>query len=231
MPQQQAAKSPQRHGRKLRVQRQRVRHDARNVAPAGSSGTAILYTVHKASQRRQPVGRTGRRWLAEEVDRLASPSTVAPETQRSPTIGPVTKCTTKCPADAWLLMQGTEVPERRRGYLGQKSSPWAGAHGRRKTAATPQTSTRETRDKRKAQDPEDPDPARTPRRGEKPRKRETQYTLFHLRGSWVDALSHTPAVSRLDTHPEVATLALPTARRATTPANKRTRTKTARENR
>ena len=44
--------------------------------------------------------------LAEEVENLA-PSIVAPGNRRSPTIRPITKLTKDCPADLWLLMQGT----------------------------------------------------------------------------------------------------------------------------
>ena len=36
---------------------------------------------------------------------VSTPSIVAPGDRRSPTISPVTKYTTNCPADAWLLME------------------------------------------------------------------------------------------------------------------------------
>ena len=39
-------KSPQRHGRKIRLPRQRVRNDAATSHPSGSTGAANSYTVH-----------------------------------------------------------------------------------------------------------------------------------------------------------------------------------------
>ena len=44
-------KSPQRHGRKLRLSRQRVRNDAATSYSSGSTGSAISYTVHTTRQR------------------------------------------------------------------------------------------------------------------------------------------------------------------------------------
>ena len=55
-------------------------------------------------------------WLAEEVENL-SPSIVGPGNRRSPTIRPITKLTKNSPSDSGLLVQGTEVPEDRGGYL------------------------------------------------------------------------------------------------------------------
>ena len=55
----------------------------------------------------EPVGGTDKGWLAEEVENLL-PSVVAPVNRRSPTIRPIAKLTMNCPADLWLLMQGTE---------------------------------------------------------------------------------------------------------------------------
>ena len=45
------------------------------------------------------------------------PSVVALGARRLPTIGPITKLTMNCPADSGPLVQGTEVPEERGGYL------------------------------------------------------------------------------------------------------------------
>ena len=62
---------------------------------------------NKASRSSGPVAGTEAGWLAGEVGEVAS-SIDAPGNRRSPTIRPVTKCTTKSPADAWLLMQEPE---------------------------------------------------------------------------------------------------------------------------
>ena len=78
-----------------------VRKDAATSHPSGSTEPAISYTVH--TKMHQHVLDQS----AEEVENLA-PSIVAPGNRRSPTIRLVTKYTTKCPADAWLLMQGPQ---------------------------------------------------------------------------------------------------------------------------
>ena len=65
-------KSPQRHERKQRLPRHRVRKDAATSRPSGSSRPAVLYTVQTDSSRTsKPVGGPGQRWLAEEVGDLA----------------------------------------------------------------------------------------------------------------------------------------------------------------
>ena len=76
---------------------------------ASGRGNRSPRTTQKENPSRgsEPVGGTDKGWLAEEVENLA-PSIVAPGNRRSPTIRPVTKYTTKCPANLWLLMKGTE---------------------------------------------------------------------------------------------------------------------------
>ena len=59
-----------------------------------------------ASRSSGPVGGTDKGWLAEGVDKLA-PSIVAPVKPALANHHTLTKCSTKCPADAWRLMQGT----------------------------------------------------------------------------------------------------------------------------
>ena len=77
-----------------------------------------------------------------------TPSVVAPGNRRSPTIGPVTKCTSECPADAWRLTQGTKSM---RGFGRSQSShrtiSAAAATVGLKDAAT--STTRGCRDKKK----------------------------------------------------------------------------------
>ena len=92
------------------------------VAPSNSK------SVQDAPRCSGPVGGRGRK------TRLPSPGN-----QRSPTTRPVTKCTTKCPADAWLLMHGTES---QRGCCRSQSSHRTSLPLARQSAPrTPQTST------------------------------------------------------------------------------------------
>ena len=49
----------------------RTKKYSRKLHPSGNTGPANSYTVHIASRCSQPVGGTGKRWLAEGVNSLA----------------------------------------------------------------------------------------------------------------------------------------------------------------
>ena len=68
-------KSPQRHGRKIRLPRQRVRNDAATSHPSGSTGPANSYTVH--STLKHPSRCTGRKIHLDVRNLLAARRLVA----------------------------------------------------------------------------------------------------------------------------------------------------------
>ena len=90
----------------------------RKKEPSGCRQPAISYTVQTKMHQNvldQSEGLSPDGWRRKYT--TSTPSIVAPGNRRSPTIRPITKLTKKCPSDSGLLVQGTEVPEERGGYL------------------------------------------------------------------------------------------------------------------
>ena len=107
LPQQLATGTPKR----------RQKPHTKKLNPSERSGPAISYTVHTTRHHKvldQSAGPTKDGWR-EGVEKLAS-SIVFPANRRSPTIRRSRSAATKCPADAWRLMQGTKSQRFQNSY-------------------------------------------------------------------------------------------------------------------
>ena len=132
-------KSPQRHGRKIRLPRQRVRIDATTSHPSGSTGSAISSEPVGLAQQAMVGGGGGTQCRSPVLSPRRTGERQPPDPSRRTQ-------PTRTPADSWLVMQGTKVPEHRGGYLRKKTGPRVGALAHEnETTTNPQASEKHQR--------------------------------------------------------------------------------------